>query len=100
MLSDKSDVSFPYYNGDRGADGHEVIRRKGAVEKCSFWNHRVKKGRAPACVVACPADARIFGDLNDPNSEISKKLKDYKPTVLLPEEGLKPKVFYIRSYNS
>lgn len=99
-LSEKSNAPFPNYNAARGDDGYEGVRRKGAVEKCSFCNHRVKKGLAPACVVACPADARIFGDLNDPKSEISKKLKAYKPTVLLPEAGVKPKVFYIRTYNS
>lgn len=98
-LSDKSNAPFPNFNAARGAGGYEAIRRKGAVEKCSFCNHRVEKGQAPACVVACPADARIFGDINDPKSEIAKKLKEYKPTVLLPEKGTRPKVFYIRNYN-
>lgn len=99
-LSEKSDAPFPYFNVDRGADGYEAIRKKGTVEKCSFCNHRVADGLAPACVVTCPADARIFGDLNDPKSEIVKLLRTYKPTVLLPEKGTRPKVFYIRSFNN
>jgi Fe-S-cluster-containing dehydrogenase component len=98
-LSDKSNAPFPNFNAARGADGYEAIRGKGAVEKCTFCNHRVKAGLAPACVVACPADARIFGDLSEPKSEITQLLNTYKPTVLLPEKGTKPKVFYIRSYN-
>ncbi|MDD2383594.1 MAG: 4Fe-4S dicluster domain-containing protein [Sulfurospirillaceae bacterium] len=98
-LSDKSKAPFPNFNAERGAGGYEAIRRAGAVEKCTFCNHRVAKGLAPACVVACPADARIFGDMNDPKSQITKVLKENKPTVLLPEKGTNPKVFYIGSYN-
>ncbi len=53
----------------------------------------------PHCVVACPSDARIFGDLDDSNSNINQLLNEYKAEVLMPEKGTKPKVFYIRSYN-
>lgn len=98
-LSDKAKAPFPNFNAARGAGGYEAIRRKGAVEKCTFCNHRVAQGLSPACVVACPADARIFGNLNDEKSQIATTLKANKPTVLLPEKGTKPKVFYIRSYN-
>jgi len=98
-LSDKSNAPFPNFNAARGADGYEAIRNKGAVEKCTFCNHRVKDGLAPACVVACPADARIFGDMNDAKSELVQLLNKYEPSVLLPEKGTKPKVFYIRNYN-
>lgn len=98
-LSNRANAPFPNFNAARGADGYEAIRKKGAVEKCTFCNHRVKEGLAPACVVACPADARIFGDMNDPNSKISKELNAHKPTVLKPEKGTSPKVFYIRNYN-
>jgi Fe-S-cluster-containing dehydrogenase component len=99
-LGDLSNAPFPNFNAARGAGGYEAVRRKGAVEKCSFCNHRVEKGLAPACVVACPADARIFGDLNDPQSEVAKARKAYKSRVLLPEKGTKPKVFYVRSYSN
>jgi Fe-S-cluster-containing dehydrogenase component len=50
-------------------------------------------------VESCPARARVFGDINDPNSEISKLLKKHKGTVLKPEEGTSPNVYYIRNYN-
>jgi tetrathionate reductase subunit B len=50
--------------------------------------------RLPACVEACPTRARVFGDLNDPNSEI-RKLVDKIPTkVLKPETGAKPEIYY------
>lgn len=98
-LSDKSNAPFPNFNAARGAGGYEAIRGIGTVEKCTFCNHRVAEGLAPACVVACPADARIFGDLNDEKSEIAALLREHKPSVLLPERGTKPKVFYVRSYN-
>lgn len=98
-LSDKSSAPFPYFNAARGADGYEAIRGKGTVEKCTFCDHRIVDGLAPACVVACPADARIFGDLNDPNSGVAKETRSEFTSVLKPEKGTKPKVFYTKSYN-
>ena len=98
-LSEVTNAPFPYFNVARGHNDYEAIRKKGTVEKCTFCNHRVAKGLAPACVVACPADARIFGDLNDSSSKISQLLKAHKPNVLLPEKGTRPKVYYIRAFN-
>ena len=77
---------------------HEDVRRKGSVEKCTFCEHRVAHGQSPYCVESCPSGARIFGDLSDPNSEVSKLLKKYKGTVLKPEAGTEPNVYYIRSF--
>ena len=65
------------------------------ADKCTFCAHKVMRGELPACVDACPYGARIFGDLNDSNSEI-RKIMDTEPVqVLSPERGTKPKVFYI-----
>ena len=49
----------------------------------------------PACVEACIGRARIFGDLNDPESEISKQVRTQPVTVLRPGQGTEPNVFYI-----
>lgn len=52
----------------------EVPRGLGCVESCTFCVHRVDKGQKPACVESCPEGAMIFGDLNDPKSEISQRI--------------------------
>ncbi len=79
---------------------YKSVRRAGVVEKCIFCEHRVKNGELPNCVVACPASARIFGNLKDANSEVSKLLKKHKYFVLKPEEGTEPNVYYIRSFRA
>ncbi len=77
---------------------YESIRKQGVVEKCIFCAHRVARGEQPNCVVACPAKARIFGDLNDASSEPAKLLKKFKPMRLKEEKGTKPNVAYIRTF--
>ena len=67
----------------------------GEVEKCTFCSHRTSQGMLPACVSTCITHARIFGDLNDPESDISKKLAESKIDVLYEDLGLKPKLYYI-----
>jgi molybdopterin-containing oxidoreductase family iron-sulfur binding subunit len=90
---------IPYYNPDR-AQTYEGIRPRGVVEKCTFCDHRLQIGQFPACVEACPADARIFGDrdLNDPGSAPSRALAKNHRRVLKPEQGTRPRVFYIRDF--
>ena len=71
------------------------------VGKCTFCQHRVDKGVAPSCVNTCQGGARIFGNLSDPASEVSKLVKEFnleknrKATTLLPDEKTMPHVFYI-----
>ncbi|MFH7319335.1 4Fe-4S dicluster domain-containing protein [Desulfurivibrio sp. D14AmB] len=78
---------------------YQDVRRGGITEKCIFCEHRVKKGQPPNCVEACPSQARAFGDISDPSSEVARLIKKYKPSVLKPEAGTKPNVFYIREYS-
>lgn len=86
----------------------EVPRRpRGVVEKCSFCYQRIDRGLAlgltpgvdpeatPACVVACPGGGRVFGDLNDPESEVSKVLSSHITHRLREDLGTGPRVYYI-----
>lgn len=68
---------------------------KGIVEKCTWCHHRVDVGLEPACVNSCPTRALIFGDINDPQSEIAKVLATNPVQVLKPEKDTLPHVFYI-----
>ena len=63
--------------------------------KCHYCAHKVEVGMEPSCVVVCPTHAIISGDLDDPESEISRTLAKEKVTVRKPEQGTAPKVFYI-----
>jgi molybdopterin-containing oxidoreductase family iron-sulfur binding subunit len=83
----------PYGNPETG------IRPQGVVEKCTFCSHRLESGDLPYCVEACPANARIFGDLDDPNSEVNQLLGKYPASRLREDMGTEPKIFYVRSFN-
>ncbi|MFB3853949.1 MAG: 4Fe-4S dicluster domain-containing protein [Vicinamibacterales bacterium] len=69
-------------------------RPKGVVEKCTFCIQRVRDGRYPACVEACPAGARKFGNLLDPQSEVRYVLEHKRVLVLKQELNTLPKFFY------
>lgn len=70
------------------------LRPQGVVEKCHFCLHRTRKGNFPACHEACPTGARKFGDLNDPNSEVSAVLREKRVFVLKEELNTVPRLFY------
>lgn len=70
-------------------------RTKGVVEKCIFCDDRVSQGLEPSCVEVCPEKALIFGDLNDPDSEVRKVLKEYYSIRRKPQLGTNPKVYYL-----
>ena len=91
---------IPNYNPAReSSTPGSGLRSRGIVEKCTLCDHRVTKGKLPTCVQSCPASARIVGDLNDPNSDVSKLLTKYRPWRLKEHLGTEPKVFYIREFN-
>jgi molybdopterin-containing oxidoreductase family iron-sulfur binding subunit len=69
-------------------------RTPGVVEKCNFCAERLAEGKMPACVEASKG-ALVFGDLNDPRSEISKVLKDNFVIRRKPEIGTQPNVYYV-----
>lgn len=78
----------------------QPLRKAGVVEKCTFCYHRVSNGLQPACVDACPARARIFGDQDDPNSAIAKVLKAKKSMRLQEDKGTRPNVHYVGKYSA
>ncbi|MEM1994317.1 MAG: 4Fe-4S dicluster domain-containing protein [Nitrososphaerales archaeon] len=67
---------------------------KGVADKCTFCEHRLANGLLPACVEACPTTARIFGDLNDSESEISKIVESSNVQVLKVWAHTEPKIYY------
>jgi molybdopterin-containing oxidoreductase family iron-sulfur binding subunit len=87
-----------------------TVRPRGVMEKCSFCIQRIQNARqkanvegrpvrdgeiAPACAVACPARAIVFGDLNDPRTRVSQMSKMDRGYRMLTELGVKPSVTYL-----
>ncbi|MEE9534438.1 MAG: 4Fe-4S dicluster domain-containing protein, partial [Acidimicrobiia bacterium] len=87
------------------------VRPKGVVEKCTFCHHRLIRARdqarfegrslrpgeyVPACVEACPAGAMTFGDLDDPDSAVSRLAESRRAHRLLEDLGTEPKVIYLQ----
>jgi molybdopterin-containing oxidoreductase family iron-sulfur binding subunit len=103
------------YFPKQGFTPYEVLGRKlypyqpGTILKCTFCVEKIdagiKKGlkpgidreATPACVITCPARARYFGDLDDPESEVSRMIIEKKAAPLHPEFDTEPSVYYIKS---
>ena len=69
--------------------------KAGVVEKCTFCVQRVRKGKTTACTEACPVGARTFGDLNDPDSEVSQLLRTRRVWRFKEELGNDPMIWYV-----
>ncbi len=67
----------------------------GAVEKCHFCAHRIEKNLEPACVIVCPVQAIVAGDLHDPTSKIARLVAQHPTLVRRPEQGTGPNVHYL-----
>ena len=63
--------------------------------KCNFCAHRVEANLEPACVVVCPTQAIMTGDLDDPQSHVSRVIATQKVAVRKPHKGTQPKLFYV-----
>jgi len=95
----------------KGLNPDVYLRRKGITEKCNFCIHRIRRAKMkakkenrkikdgeviPACVETCPSEALYFGDLNDPQSRVSKLSRSRRAFRLQEELGTEPKVFYLK----
>jgi Fe-S-cluster-containing dehydrogenase component len=107
-----ADDKKEYYPG-QGLTAYETIGKelypleKGTVIKCNFCYERIDSGLArglkpgvdrdatPACVITCPTKARVFGDLEDPESEVTLLIKERRGFQLHPEYGTEPSVYYV-----
>ena len=69
--------------------------KKGVVEKCDFCIDKVTNGEEPACVATCPTKARIFGNINDSTSEISKTIASRTVEQIFTMLGNDPSVYYV-----
>lgn len=68
---------------------------KKVASKCTLCIDRIEEGKVPYCVEACPGRARHFGDLNDPNSEVSKMIASRHGRQLRPQNGTSPSIYYV-----
>lgn len=63
--------------------------------KCNYCAHRLERGYEPACVIVCPVEAIVSGDLDDPDSGISRLVSREQTSVRKPEKNTRPSVFYV-----
>lgn len=87
------EITGDQINPDQAYLGNR-LRPQGVMEKCHFCLHRTRHGRSPACQEECPAGARVFGDLHDPNSPLHAVLRDKRVFVLKQDLGTQPRFFY------
>jgi molybdopterin-containing oxidoreductase family iron-sulfur binding subunit len=88
-----------YYAGQLATPYEQIKQRnfdKGTVVKCNFCLQRLEKDRLPACVETCPAQARTFGDLDDPESEPSRLIVLYRGAPFREELRTEPSVYYVK----
>lgn len=76
-------------------DSRFLNERTRVADKCNLCIHRVEQGLLPACVETCVGKSRVFGDLSDPDNEVSRLIRSHPVQVLKPEHGTSPQVFYI-----
>jgi tetrathionate reductase subunit B len=68
---------------------------KNVAQKCTLCEHRTGQGKQPACVDACPTGCRVFGDLDDPDSEIAQRMAAQDTAVWKPGANTSPRVHYV-----
>ncbi len=86
----------PQYHMDYAVGSKDIPEhQKHTVEKCTFCYHRTSQGIEPACMHLCVGRARFWGDLDDPNSEVSQLIAKRNYKRLLDDRGTEPSVYYL-----
>ncbi|WP_072773758.1 4Fe-4S dicluster domain-containing protein [Desulfitobacterium chlororespirans] len=86
----------PEYHVDFAVgDANITPHQYNTVSKCTFCVHRLAEEKKPACMELCIGRARYFGDIDDPESEVSKAIRGRTYFHLLEEKGTKPNVYYL-----
>ncbi len=78
-------------------DALYIDPNKGTAAKCNYCAHRIENSYEPACVIVCPTESIISGDLDDPNSAISIRIQENDVKVRKPESGANPNLFYVEA---
>jgi Fe-S-cluster-containing dehydrogenase component len=76
-------------------DALYIDPNKGTAAKCNYCAHRIENSFEPACVIVCPTESIVSGDLDDPGSKISQIVATQNTTVRKPEAGTVPNLYYI-----
>ena len=92
LIEKEPEYSVGFATGDWDAEKHVV----NTVTKRTGCAHRVDRGEQPACMELCPGRARYWGDLDDPNSDVSKFLEGKETEQLLADKGTEPNVFFVK----
>ena len=92
LIKGESEYYLDVVVGEIDAPAH----KGGTVEKCTFCHNLIDRGEVPACMQLCPGRARYWGDLDDPESEVSKAIEGRETMFLLEDKGTAPNVYYLK----
>jgi Fe-S-cluster-containing dehydrogenase component len=95
LIDDETCIGCGYCVQACPFDTRFIHAERHVADKCTWCYHRIKKGQQPACVEACPTKTRVFGNIADPESEISRLLAKRRTDVLKSYLGTQPNTRYI-----
>lgn len=90
-MGDDVEYYLDVQTGEFDAPPHKT----NTVEKCTLCKNLIERGEVPACMDLCPGRARYFGNLDDPNSDVSKAIAGRETMKYLEDQGTEPNVFYL-----
>lgn len=85
-----------YYVDAEVGEFDAPVHAPGTVEKCTFCFNLIDRGEVPACMQLCPGRARYWGDLDDPESDISRVIAGRETMFLMEDAGTQPSVYYLK----